>query len=90
MSTAEITARRIYDSYRFHDLPDEVRRHVAILCLIPTEDKENVDADEALTLSVNEKRIRATEAFLDAQNGNWSSTEELCDNLDSKYPWLCK
>lgn len=90
MSTAEITARRIYDSYRFHDLPDEVRRHVAILCLMSARDVDNVDTDEAVTLSAQEKRIRATQALLDAQEGNWCSTEDLCKNLDSKYPWLCK
>lgn len=48
------------------------------------------DVDEALTLSALEKEIRAKAAFEDAQNGNWCTTEELCNHLDSKYPWLCK
>lgn len=86
MSTAEITARRIYDSYRFRNLPDEVRRHVAILCLMPTSDSDSVGSDEAVTLTMQEKKIRASEAYLDAQNGNWCSTEDICNNLDIKYP----
>lgn len=89
MSTAELTARRIFESYHFRNLSDEVRRHVAILCLSSTTEDETTDVDEALTLSALEKEIRAKAAFEDAQNGNWCTTEELCNHLDSKYPWLC-
>lgn len=90
MSTAELTAQRIYDSYRFHTLPDEVRRYVAILCLTPTNRNEEVDTNEALTLSAQEKMTRAQQALEDAKQGKWVTTEELCNNLDKKYPWLCK
>ena len=91
MSTAEITARRIYDSYRFQNLSDEVRRHVAILCLSATADGDGMeDITDALTLSLQEKEVRARKALEDAKAGSWCSTEELCEQLDNKYPWLCK
>lgn len=89
MSTAELTAHRIFDSYRFQNLPSDVRRHIAILCLsTPSESEE--DIANACTLSEMEKRARANQALEDAKTGRSYSTAEICRNLDSKYPWLCK
>lgn len=89
MSTAEITARRIYDSFQLQNLSEEVRRHVAILCLSSAiEHEDAVDAFDAITLFPQEKVARAEKALSDAKEGNWSSTESLCEQLDSRYPWL--
>ena len=89
MSTAELTAHRIFDSYRFQNLPSGVRRHIAILCLsTPSESEE--DIADVCTLSDLEKKERAKQALLDAKAGRSYSTAEICGNLDSKYPWLCK
>ncbi len=90
MSTAELTAHRIFDSYRFLGLPDEVKRHLAILCLSTSLSETDKDVEEPLLLTNTEKEIRAKAAFMDAKSGNSYSTEEVCQNLDSKYPWLCK
>lgn len=89
MSTAELTAQRIFDSYRFQNLPSDVRRHIAILCLsTPFESEE--DIADVCSLSDMEKRERAKQALMDAKTGHSYSTAEICKNLDSKYPWLCK
>lgn len=89
MSTAELTAHRIFDSYRFQSLPSDVRRHIAILCLsTPFENEENIDS--VCTLSDLEKKERAKQALVDAKTGCSYSTTEICRNLDDKYPWLCK
>lgn len=91
MSTAELTARRIYDSFQFQNLSDEVRRHVAILCLSSAiEHEDTAETFDAVTLSAQEKEARAKKAFSDAKSDNWTSTDCLCEQLDSKYPWLCK
>ena len=91
MSTAEITARRIYDSYQLQNLSEEVRRHVAILCLNSAiEPEDTVEVSDAVTLSPQEKEVRAKNALSDAKTGNWCTTDSLCEQLDSKYPWLCK
>lgn len=40
MRTAEITAHRIYDTYRLGELPDEVKRQLVILFMsTPTPEK---------------------------------------------------
>ena len=89
MSTAELTAHRIFDSYRFQNLPNDVRRHIAILCLsTPSESEEDIAG--VCTLSDLEKKERAKQALMDAKAGRSYSTAEICSNLDSKYPWLCK
>lgn len=89
MSTAELTAHRIFDSYRFQNLPSDVRRHIAIMCLsTPVEGEEEIA--DVCTLSDMEKRERANHALMDAKTGCSYSTADICKVLDSKYPWLCK
>lgn len=90
MSTAELTAHRIFDSYRFQGLPDDVKRHLAILCISTTTSEADIKTEDPLFLTDNEKETRARAALMDAQTGNSYSTEEVCNNLDKKYPWLCK
>ena len=90
MSTAELTAHRIFDSYRFQRLPDDVKRHLAILCISTALSETDSVAEEPLLLTRSEKETRAKAAFTDAQTGNSYSTEEVCQKLDNKYPWLCK
>ena len=90
MSTAELTAHRIFDSYRFQGLPDDVKRHLAILCISTTSSVTDIEVEDSLLLTNSEKKTRATAALMDAKSGNSYSTEEACKKLDSKFPWLCR
>lgn len=43
-----------------------------------------------IILSDYEKTVRAKQALADAKAGNTCSTEQLCEKLDARFPWLCK
>lgn len=90
MSTAEYTANRIYNSFRLQELPDDVRRHLAILCIGTQSTDSETDIASAVALSQEEKTARAQKAFHEAKAGKTYSTEEISEYIDDKYPWLCK
>ena len=90
MSTAELTAHRIYDSYRFSQLPDEVKRSLAVLFITSSSVEKEDDTPSALAnvLTTEEKKARLMQAVTDAKEGRTYSSEEIHRKLDSKYPWL--
>lgn len=92
MSTAELTAHRIYDSYRFSQLPDDVKRSLAVLFITSSSvDKEdNMPSTLANVLTTEEKKARLMQAVADVKEGRTYTSEEIHRKLDSKYPWLCE
>lgn len=91
MSTAELTAHRIYDSYRFSQLPNEVKRSLAVLFITSSAEKEDdMSGTLANVLTAEEKKARLIQAVADAKEGRTYTCEEIYKKLDSKYPWLCK
>lgn len=92
MSTAQLTAQRIYDSFRFALLPDDVKRHLAILFISSHDTPSSLGDNDvsAYALTEEEKEVRLRQSVADAKAGRVYTCEEIYDSLDQKYPWLCE
>jgi hypothetical protein len=97
MSTAEITAHRIYNSYHLGELPEDVKKHLMILFL--SENKKKTDdvtfegmAAEEFPPRVTTEELRARISCAEAEilAGKTNPVEDFEGNMEAKYPWLCE
>ncbi len=77
MSTAELTAHRIYDTYRLGELSDEVKRQLVILFKSSTSPENHAqfsytDALESLSGAWADNGLTAEEEIADIYNARQS------------------
>lgn len=80
MSTAELTARRVYQEYNLGQLSDDVKRQLMILFLTNTEEVSEVDTKMEV---LSKKQNPLSSSF-----GMWGgeskySTEDLLSDINS-------
>ena len=77
MRTAELTAHRIYDTYRLGELPDDVKRQLVILFMSSTSSENHAhysytDALESLSGAWADNGLTAEEEIADIYNARQS------------------
>lgn len=83
MSTAELRAREVYNTYNLGMLPSDVKRHLMILFL--STDSVEAEITTMPVVSLETLRARAETSYQEMQNGKAKPIDELLDNLSSKY-----
>lgn len=86
MSTAEYTARNIYETYNLGALPQEVKRQLMIIFLNEQPVKKNDNSQDAIA----DLRAGAIEALQDIKTGNTYPIDDFFTEIEEKYPWLCE
>ncbi len=85
MSSAEITARKLYREYNLGDLTDDVKKQLIILFLTNQTEVE-VDDDSSLPIiPVELLRTRAEQSYQEAIRGEGRPVDELFEEIGSKY-----
>ena len=92
MSTAEITAHRIYETYKLGALPQEVKRQLMILFLseTPYQDITSADENNSMAGEIEELQTRGRIAMEQINAKEGKPIDELFDEINSQHPWLCK
>jgi len=90
MSTAEITAHKIYKAYNLGALPQDVKRHLMIMFLNEASSDSVIPSDDYSTVDTEELQTRAHVALDQISAGEGRPIKELFDEVDSLYSWLCK
>ena len=97
MSTAEITAHRIYNLYHLGELPEDVKKHLMILFLSENKKKTDDVAFEGMAaeefpprVTTEELRARIASAEADILVGRTNPIDKFEGDMEAKYPWLCE
>lgn len=100
MSTAELRAHEVYDRYNLGALPNDVKDQIIILMLsnrnnkymqpeeLPHEGKVAEECPPQLSISQLHERINTSREQI--SKGLTSPIDEFFDEMDTKYPWLCR
>lgn len=92
MSTAEMTAHKIYETYKLGALPQDVKHHLIILFQKDNSYEERASAEESDYMVAETEKIQARgrEALEQIKAGAGKPIEELFDEINSLHPWPCK
>lgn len=91
MSTAELSAYQIYQSYNLSSLTKEVKQClVALLCGHPVSSMQDAIIEELPKYTVDDLKAQARQNTEDIKNGNCHPIDELFDELGKEYPWAFK